>query len=133
MIGLGVDMVQISQLQSQLADDASVFAKQTFTNQEIRYSRSHASGEPARHLAARFAAKEALIKAWSSLRVGKAPVIERSNLREIEVHNDPYGRPQIRLHGLFKEHLNNYKIQVSLSHDGDYAIATILLFSGGLP
>jgi holo-[acyl-carrier protein] synthase len=127
VIGLGVDMVQISQLRKQLEDPASVFSEKTFTAGELRYAKEHSSGNPVQHLAARFAAKEALIKAWSSMRIGRPPVIANSNLLEIEVCNDYFGRPQIKLHGAFHQHLQAFQVQISLSHEGDYAIATVLL------
>lgn len=133
MIGLGVDMVQISQLQEQLRDSASVFVRETFTSKEISYANRNPSGHPERHLAARYAAKEAVIKAWSSVRFGKPPVVAHPKFTEIEVVNDHYGRPRIQLHGAMRTHLQQFQIQVSLSHDGDYAIATVLLFMRGLP
>ena len=131
MIGLGVDMVQISELQKQFQDSASVFSKKTYTNAELNYARNNVSGHPERHLAARYAAKEALIKAWSSLRYGKPQVVNNPNYQDVEVINDHFGRPRIRLHGLLRDYLKEFQIQLSLSHDGDYAIATVLLFSGG--
>jgi holo-[acyl-carrier protein] synthase len=128
MIGLGVDLVQISQLQSQLRDSASVFATETYTSVELNYAKNNVSGHPERHLAARYAAKEALIKAWSSLRYGKPQVVNNPKYKDVEVINDHFGRPKIRLSGSIREHLQDFKIQLSLSHDGDYAIATVLLF-----
>jgi holo-[acyl-carrier protein] synthase len=78
VIGLGVDMVQISQTREQLEDPASVFSERTFTAGELRYAKEHSSGNPVQHLAARFTAKEALIKAWSSMRIGRPPIIANS-------------------------------------------------------
>ena len=50
-------------------------------------------------LAARFAAKEAFLKAWSGARAGRAPALESVDLREIEVVDDGHGRPALALHG----------------------------------
>ena len=60
-----------------------------------------APAREAESLAARWAAKEAVIKAWSSTRYGHPEVIDPSpvDLREIEVRTDAWGRPAIRLHG----------------------------------
>ena len=127
MIGMGVDLVQISQFEKQLRDTASVFVQETFQPNEIKYANHHASMKPARHLAARFATKEALIKAWANFCIGKPLKLKNPSLKEIEIKNDPYGRPYIRLHGQIKEHLQNYTSQVSISHDGDYAISTVIL------
>ena len=131
MIGLGTDLVSIELIRQQLADKASQFAEKSFTVGELRYANNNPSRKPEHHLAARYAAKEALIKAWSSLRFGRPPIITNSNLLEIEVINDHYGRPQIRLHGTFQQHLQDHHTQISLSHDGDYATAVVLLFPRG--
>jgi holo-[acyl-carrier protein] synthase len=127
MIGMGVDMVQISEFEKQINDHASVFVENTFTMKERLYAQKHPSNHPSRHLAARFAAKEALIKAWASLRIGQPLKQKNPNFQEIEVCNDPYGRPFLSLHGSFKEELKQYIHKISLSHDGDYAIATVVL------
>ena len=129
-MGLGTDLVDIAQLRAQLNDPASSFAVQTFSAAEIRYARQHPSKDPARHLAARFAAKEALIKAWSSLHFGRPPQVPNPNFLEIEVHNDHYGRPALRFSGELQQHLKAYTTKLSLSHDGGYAIAVVLLSTG---
>jgi holo-[acyl-carrier protein] synthase len=45
----------------------------------------------------------------------------------IEVVSDAWGRPRIRLHGEVADHLAGHSLEVSLSHDGDYAIAYVVL------
>lgn len=127
MIYTGIDIVQISQFARQLHDKASVFEEQTFTRSERQYAHQKGLGTPASHLAARFAAKEAVIKAWSSSFFGRPPILHSPNLQEIEVQKDSFGRPKIKLHGTLKEHIHNFNIQLSLSHDGDYAIAHVIL------
>ena len=86
-------------------------------------------------LAARWAAKEAFIKAWSSLYYGREDPLERDqvNWAEIEVVNDRWGRPSLRFHGAIADALQQTESEisasltwlVSLSHDGNYAIAWI--------
>ena len=127
MIGVGVDMVHVSQFKDQLQDVASVFVQETFTAKERQYSLHNPSRKPERHLAARFAAKEALIKAWASLSIGKPLAYKNPPLQEIEVCNDPNGRPYLVLHGVFQQQLQHYSHSLSLSHDGDYAIAFVVL------
>ena len=56
MMGLGTDLVHVEQLRTQLSDLASSFAVQTFSPAELRYAQQQPSKDPARHLAARFAA-----------------------------------------------------------------------------
>ena len=127
MMGIGVDIIQISQFEKQISDRASVFVTGSFTDAEIQYAQKNVSNKPAQHLAVRYAAKEAFVKAWSSLHFGSAPILKNPTLKEIEVLNDVYGRPSIKLHGQLLELVTGYFINVSLSHDGDYSIATVLL------
>ena len=127
MMGIGVDIIQISAFEKQTRDKSSVFVSGSFTNHEIQYANSNVSNRPAQHLAVRYAAKEAFIKAWSSLHFGSSPIIKKPILKEIEVMNDLYGRPSIKLHGQLFELVTGYSINLSLSHDGDYSIATVLL------
>lgn len=128
--GLGMDIVALAPFRAQLADVASSFVAGTFTPGERRDARTRPSGDPAMHLAARFAAKEALIKAWSSMHFGRAPRIDpaRVDLREVEVVCDAWGRPAIRLHGELGRQMAGLEVQVSLTHDGDYAAAVVTLW-----
>ena len=127
MIGLGTDIVQISSFLEQVQDTASNFVQETFSTGEIRYSEGQVSGKPHQHLAVRYAAKEAFIKAWSSCNRGAPPKIVRPNYQEIEVFNDPFGRPYIELKGVLAKICHLKSIQVSLSHDGNYATATVIV------
>lgn len=129
MMGVGTDIIQISEFRKQLHDKASVFVVKSFTDREIAYSTSNISNRPEQHLAVRYAAKEAFIKAWSSMHVGSPPILNQPKFTDIEVVKDRFGRPSIQLHGQLLELLNDTVSTVSLSHDGDYAIATVLLRS----
>ena len=108
--------------QEQLDDTASAFVEHTFTAQERR----SAKGDP-RRLAARFAAKEAFIKAWSGSRRGRPPLLARIDLKEIEVVDDGYGRPGLRLHGAVADAAGPVTTHLSLSHDGPAAIAFVVI------
>jgi holo-[acyl-carrier protein] synthase len=127
MIGLGTDVVQISSFLEQIQDRASQFVQETFTTNEIGYSNSQVSGRPHQHLAVRYAAKEAFIKAWSSCNRGAPPKILSPNYKEIEVCKDGFGRPFIKLKGVLAGLCQLESMQVSLSHDGNYAIATVIV------
>ena len=81
----------------------------------------------ARHLAARWAAKEAVIKAWSGSRFAQRPVLPEGIHRDIEVITDMWGRPKVRLTGAIAEHLADVQIHVSLTHEGDTAAAVAIL------
>lgn len=153
--GTGVDLVHIPGFAEQLAAVGTRFAR-VFTAGERRRAREAAGGrggvgdgrggpggpgggaggDPiARHLAARWAAKEAVIKAWSEALWGLPPVIppEEVDLAEIEIVGDAWGRPAIRLHGRMAAEVHRTVPgavwHVSASHDGDYATAHVLLTS----
>lgn len=130
ILGLGIDVVDIKAFEAQLGDLASDFASGTFTEGESRAARSRPSQAPARHLAARFAAKEAFVKAWSSANRGRAPVLSQADLSEIEVVNDPYGRPALALRGRVAEAIEamgDVVAHLSLTHDGGVAAAVVIL------
>lgn len=113
--GIGIDIVEIKRVRKLIAQYGNKFLKRTFTPQEIEYCKKKA--QPAQHYAARFAAKEALIKA-----VGK-PLV----LGEIEVER-PLGKaPQIKLRGEAKKIVGTKKILLSISHDHEYAVAQVVL------
>ena len=78
-------------------------------------------------LAARFAAKEAFVKAWSGARRGLPPLLAAVDLREIEVVDDGHGRPALRLHGAVAAAVGERGTHLSLSHDGPSAIAVVIL------
>ncbi|MCB9547773.1 MAG: holo-ACP synthase [Myxococcales bacterium] len=130
ILGMGIDVVDLGGFRAQLADVASAFVAGTFTPGERDAAASRASGDPARHLAVRFAAKEAFLKALSGPRFGAPPRQRRLDLREIEVISDAWGRPALRLHGAARALLDEggaWQAHVSLSHDGPFAVACVVL------
>lgn len=120
--GIGIDLVQISRIESAVKRWGDRFVERVFTKSEIAYCHSKARIGP--RLALRFAAKEAFAKALGSgFRQGLG-------FRQIEVENDSWGRPVLRLHGKSKEVCQGCgitKSHLSLSDDGLYAIAMVLL------
>lgn len=130
ILGTGVDIVDVVGFETQLEDPASHFVEETFTIRE-RKTASHRPGQrPGRHLAVRFAAKEAFIKAWSCALWGQPPVLQHVMMCEIEVVSDSFGRPGLQLHGQVAEALQPLgplRIHLSLSHDGDMAVAFVVL------
>lgn len=121
---VGVDLVHVPGFAQQLEDTASAFVDHTFTARERKVR------DP-RRLAARFAAKEAFIKAWSGSRTHQPPLLGSLDLREIEVVDDGYGRPALALHGTLAQMVGPCTTSVSLSHDGDAAIAVVLFTQSG--
>lgn len=129
VLGVGVDLVHVPSFADQLDQPGSEFGD-VFTPGERRDANGRTT-DAARHLAVRWAAKEAVVKAWSASLYGTAPVMDSANngeaLRLIEVVADAWGRPRIRLHGEVAKHLEGCAVEISLSHDGDYATAYAVL------
>ncbi|WP_320670854.1 holo-ACP synthase AcpS [Patulibacter defluvii] len=134
VVGLGLDVVDVAGFRAQLDLPGSGFVAATFTAAEQRAAATGA-GETALRLAARFAAKEAFVKAWSAARRGRPPALAAVDLRQIEVVDDGFGRPALRFHGavaaaltaLATEHGGPPVAHLSLSHDGPVAAATVVL------
>ncbi|MGO3040835.1 holo-ACP synthase [Ancrocorticia populi] len=137
--GIGTDIVDLRSFREQLAQPGSQFDR-VFTGRERRAAaeraRDHAvpgtSGDAAPHLAARWAAKEAFVKAWSAGIYGRPPVVgEESVWALIEVVADKWNRPCISLYGdvltAVAQSLGPVATHVSLSHDGDFATATVVI------
>lgn len=107
ILGLGVDLVFVPDFARQLEVPGTRFLE-VFTGAERRAverrvadRRVDSGGSAADHYAARWAAKEAFIKAWSVAIAGQAPPIAPSDVvwQEIEVYSDAWSRPLLRLHG----------------------------------
>jgi len=122
IIGIGTDITEVPRIAAKLAKGDG-FRNLVFTPFEISYCEKQAA--PAESYAARFAAKEALLKAFGT-GWGNGGV----NFDEIEVRNDAAGRPEIFLigNGVGKyELLGIKKIWVSLSHEKSAAVAMVII------
>jgi len=131
ILGVGVDLVHVPSFADQLERPGSRFDR-VFTPGERGDAHDRPAG-PARHLAVRWAAKEAVIKAWSGWLYGEPPVAGEHVHHLIEVVTDAWGRPRMRLHGEVATHLTGCALDVSLSHDGDYATAYVVLHRPSSP
>ena len=125
VVGIGIDLVYIPDFEAQLEQPGSTMVH-AFRAGERRDAADR-PGSEARHLAARWAAREAVIKAWSSSRFAQSPVLPESAVNEVEVVSDNWGRPKVRLHGDLARYLSGVTIHVSLTHDGDNAAAVAIL------
>ncbi|MCS7172517.1 MAG: holo-ACP synthase [Armatimonadetes bacterium] len=117
ILGIGVDLVEVPRIQRALARWGGRFVARIFTESE----RLRAGGGPNRvlRLAARFAAKEAVMKALGTGRKGVG-------WREVEITNDPTGRPRVRLWGRAARVARRRgirEVHVSLTHGHEYAAA----------
>jgi holo-[acyl-carrier protein] synthase len=116
--GVGIDLLEIDRLERALQRRPRL-ADRLFTEGERSYAADRA--RPARHLAARFAAKEAVVKALG-LSVG-------FGLREIEVvAGEP---PTVRLSGSAAVAAGEREIEISLTHSRDYAAAVAIARPAG--
>lgn len=126
--GIGVDIVNVRDFDEQLAV-AGTTMRDHFTPAERELRRP--AGLPEEHLAVRWAAKEAFLKAWSVSRLGAPPQLAAVDLREIEVVRDAWGRPELRLHGEVEravaEAFDEWQVHLSLSHDHDLAVAMVVI------
>ena len=123
-LGIGIDLVECARIQHSLDRFGDRFLHRVFTEGEIAYSQSMKF--PARHLAARFAAKEALSKAFGT-GIGKA-----MGWKDIDVHKKPSGEPFVVLEGGAKQLAADRgvtKVWITLSHTDNHAMAVIVLES----
>jgi holo-[acyl-carrier protein] synthase len=121
IVGNGVDIVDVSRIAEKLAR-GNGFRDKVFSRAEIEYCEARAV--PIESYAARFAAKEAFLKA-----TGRGLLLGY-DLSDIEVVSDPDGKPFIRLHGNFQKFFNENgwtSIHVSLSHSDSTACAFVII------
>ena len=124
LIGLGTDIVDVARIEKLLRDKRDEFLARVFSPDEIAYCSGMA--RPAVHFAARFAAKEALMKA---LGTGWA---EGVGFKDIHVNNDASGKPTLQTHGETRRKLDGLGpsfLWLSLSHTREYAMAVVVIES----
>ena len=122
IVGLGTDVVDVRRFRKFISEGKSTLLERLFTPGERGYAQT--KKDPAPHLAARFAAKEACLKAFGlGLREGLS-------WQDLEVVPDSLGRPDLVLNGRAQEIAAQRavtSVHLSYSHDGDYAVATVVL------
>ncbi len=123
VIGIGVDIVDISRLERSLAQFGDRFRDRVFTPREIEYCEIVA--RKAERYATRFAAKEAARKA-----IGAATPVKALAWHDVEIISSTEGAPQLEFHGRAAELVGNLGViraHVSLSHGLEQAIAFVVL------
>jgi holo-[acyl-carrier protein] synthase len=119
-IEMGLDLVEIDRIERILERHGDRFLARVYTDREIRDSDGRSES-----LAARFAAKEAVMKALGS---------GAMDFRDIEVVREPGDRPRVRLHGRARaraEAIGALGIALSLTHSRTTAGASVTLWSDG--
>jgi holo-[acyl-carrier protein] synthase len=122
VLGIGVDLVECARIQRSLDRFGERFLHRVFTEGEIEYAMSMKF--PARHLAARFAAKEAVSKAFGT-GIGKA-----MGWRNIDIQKKPSGEPFLVFSGPARELATQRGVTsalVTLSHTEHHAMAYVIL------
>ena len=122
VLGIGVDLVECARIQRSMDRFGDRFLHRVFTDGEIEYSMSMKF--PARHLAARFAAKEAVSKAFGT-GIGKA-----MGWRDIDIRKKPSGEPFLVFSGpaeAFAVERGVISALITLSHTEHHAIACVVL------
>ena len=116
---IGIDTVEVQNFRKKSYTQTGRILREFFSEHEIRYC--FTKKDPAQHLAARFAAKEA---AWKALAGSKKIHMHLFTfLKLAEIRNDDDGAPRLILSGMLKRH----KVLVSLTHTRSLATAMVLL------
>ena len=121
IFGAGTDIIEVQRVEEKLVRTESLKTK-LFTPTEIAYCES--KHRPAMHFAARFAAKEAFLKAMGTGWSGG------HKFSEIEVVNNGLGKPELFVHGKVREFCETHGVsamEVSLTHIKDLASAVVVL------
>lgn len=121
ILGLGTDIVEISRISRMIEKHGEQFLDRTFSPAEQTYCGSKKNF--AQHYAGRWAAKEAVMKAFGT------GFVTGIHWTEIEVVVEPSGRPKLQLlanTGAFARECGITEMHLSLSHGKEYAVATAL-------
>ncbi|MBP7341718.1 MAG: holo-ACP synthase [Smithellaceae bacterium] len=120
--GIGIDLVENERMEKIIAKWGEKFLSRVFSDGEIAYCSRHA--QASLHYGARFAVKEAFLKAIGT-GLGRGV-----RLREIEVVNEESGKPDVHVSGGARRYLDDAgidRIHLSITHTKNYASAVVLL------
>jgi holo-[acyl-carrier protein] synthase len=124
IVGLGIDISEVSRIRETIERRGEAFLKRVFTAAEIAYCRTHR--DPYERFAARFAAKEAAMKA---LGTGWTHGVRWVDL---EVVRRPGGRPSLEVHGAagkIAKKLGVTNIALTITHSANIALAQVIFES----
>ena len=121
VLGIGIDIIEIERIKASVEKFGDRFLNKIFTSVELDYSLSKKNKY--QHLAARFAAKEAIAKAlatgWN----------KGFSWQDIEIKNEPNGMPIAKLNGQLKNFLGSDKaLQITMSHSDHYVTCFAILY-----
>ena len=122
ILGVGIDIIEVARIAASYERFGERFVNRILLPDEIAYCQSHK--QPAPFLAARFAAKEAISKAFGT------GIGAQLGWQDMEIRRKESGEPFVVLHGKGEELFNARKAKrllVSLSHTQNYAAVTAVL------
>ena len=122
ILGVGMDIVETKRIADSMERFGDRFLNRIFSEGEVAYARS--MKQPQLHLAARFAAKEAISKAFGT---GIGHVM---GWRDLEIVREPSGAPRVVLHGkaeAFAKERGVQAVHISLSHTAEYGAASAVV------
>ncbi|MBN2654494.1 MAG: holo-ACP synthase [Nitrospirae bacterium] len=125
ILGIGTDIVEIKRIKHAIARWGNRLVERIFSPREIEYC--YSKSEPSTHFAARFAAKEALIKAIGTSSIGSGAAY---SLKNIEVSNSQSGAPMLVLKpGIIDQdkYEGSLRLHLTLTHEREYACAFVVL------
>lgn len=122
--GIGIDVVDMKRMEELVGRWGDRFLTKVFTDSELAYARSKKNAIP--HFAGRFAVKEAVAKAMATGWAGGF------RWKDVEVRNDPSGKPSVLLHGRMKELLAENTVHITLSHSEAVIVACAVIENTGL-
>jgi len=116
--GIGNDILAITRLRESIERQGDPFLNRLFTSRELEYCQKF--DDPVPHFAGRFAAKEAIVKAFGT---GFGKNIQ---WHDIEILNDELGKPIVHLSKVLQEQFDHPQILLSISHCIEYATAVAI-------
>ncbi|MGD0339299.1 MAG: holo-ACP synthase [Bacteroidota bacterium] len=117
--GIGIDVIEIGRVRQTMERWGNRFLQKIFTENELHYCLARKN--PYQHLAARFAAKEAVSKA---LATGWTGIFR---WQDVEIINDAAGKPEVRFLGYLGDNLHDRRIHLSLSHAETIVVAVAVI------
>ena len=118
IFGTGIDIIEIDRIKHSIIKYSDRFKNKVFTQKEIDYC--HSQADPAKHFAARFSVKEAVLKCFGTGMTGGIL------WKDIEVDKKKSGQPTLNLYGKGEELFNQLRlkhIHISITHDKSHAVA----------
>jgi holo-[acyl-carrier protein] synthase len=122
VLGIGIDIIEIDRIKKSVDKFGDLFINKIFTETEKEYCLSKKNKY--QHLAARFAAKEAIFKAISSA-TGFS-----FGWKDLEIYNEKNGMPHVKLLGKLSDILSDGKdLKITMSHSVNYVTCFAILYS----